>query len=104
MSLTRPQGQGHIEARVVPGEGTTVFLRGWFDVRDAVELEQTLLSVHASSPPVTVDLTGIESLDSSIVDVLSALSSSFAEGLRVRARGDARPHALEAVHLEHLVR
>lgn len=104
MALTRPQGQGHIESRVVPGEGTTVFLRGSLDVRDAVELEQTLLSVHASFPPVTVDLTGIDSLDSSIVDVLSALSSSFAEGLRVRARSDAMPHVLESSYLEHLIR
>jgi hypothetical protein len=97
------QPSASIEPRVVPGEGTLVFLRGTLDVRHAGELQATLDAAHLAHPPVTVDLSGVSSLDGSIVRVLAAASEDFVEGLTVRGLGSDRPNAFELTQVEHFI-
>jgi len=95
-------GLGEIESRTVPGEGTTIFLRGALDVRQASELEEKLEAAHRVHPPVTVDLSETASLDGPIVDILGSASVTFPEGLRVIGSSGNRPSSFELAQVQHL--
>ena len=95
--------QGLIVTSVVPGEGARISLRGVLDASHARELEAKLAAAYRAYPPVTVDLSGTVSIDSTIVDVLAEASASFPEGLRVQGPIGRGPHQFDSLQVEHLL-
>jgi len=94
-------GPGQIDSKVIPGEGMTVYLRGVVDVRLTGLLEETLQGAR-NYPPVTVDLSGVVSLDGPIVDLLAEASSSLPQGLLVVGAIGSKANAFESTQVEHL--
>ena len=88
-------------------DGPTLTLSGDFDVRSTGEVRNAIydaLECADDFTPVTLDLTGVDSIDLTALKVIAAASRNAARiGRRVVVRG-ACPAVLRMLHISHLIR
>lgn len=88
-------------------DGPTLVLSGDLDVRSTSEVRNAIydaLGRADDSTAVTIDLTGVDSIDLTALKVIAAASRNAARvGRRVVVRG-ACPAVLRMLHISHLIR
>jgi anti-anti-sigma factor len=95
----------HMQHMDITADGSTLMLRGDFDVRSTGAVRAAIdEQMQTWGGDITIDMHGVESVDLTALKVLAAASRRAVRADQHIVLSGPRPQVLRMLHLSHLIR